>query len=228
MKFMSECTLQCNKILDIQLPDLTDRYMVPYIITLVQLSGPVDKQTEEPAKGITCKVSSNVELLSVAEPYFQTSNVLSLVDNWASVRNYGRIKLSLNSKTKEPRRFRIYSEYKPCGGGVIYEEKIDKFDTVLQTIHERGRCSRITISCPKVLKSLDFVTTVCCVEGSWIDSFGATTETDTSTVYTFDFTEGDLKEYTDLLKYMQLQIAFAGSDDDMYVYITAYGFPHAK
>jgi hypothetical protein len=226
MKFMSECTLQCNKMLDVPLPDVTDRHMVPYKITLVQLSGSADKQTEEPARGLLCKVVTNMELMNLSEPFFQTNNVISLADNWAQVRTYGRVKLSLTSKTKEVRRFRIYTEYKHTYGGVLYEDKVDKFDNVLSTIHERGRCSRINITCPKPLKSLDFVTTFCCVEGEWIESFGASIDTDPTTTYSFDFTQGDLKEYTDQLKYMQLQIT--GSDDDLYVYITAYGFPHVK
>lgn len=225
---MSDCTLQCNKLLELPLPDVTDRHMVPVRITLVQLCGPNDKQTEEPARGITCRVLTNSEIIQLSEPYFQTNNVINLSENWAQVRTYGRVKLSLTSKTKDVRRFRIYSEYKHTYGGVLYEDKVDKFDTVLSTIHERGRCSRINITCPKPLKSLDFVTTVCCVEGEWIESFGASTDPDPSTVYSFDFTQGDLKEYVDQLKYMQLQITSMGSEDDMYVYITAYGFPHIR
>jgi hypothetical protein len=225
---MSECTLQCNKLLELPLPDVTDRHMVPFRITVVQLSGPADKQTEEPARGITCRVLTNTDIMQLAEPFFQTSNVINLTDHWAQVRNHGRVKLNLTSKTKEVRRFRIYSEYKQTYGGVLFEDKVDKFDTVLSTIHERGRCSRINITCPKPLKSLDFVTTVCCVEGDWIESFGASLDSDPATVYSFDFTQGDLKEYVDLLKYMQLQISAMGGDDDFYVYITAYGFPHAS
>jgi hypothetical protein len=225
---MSECTLQCNKLLELPLPDVTDRQMVPFRITVVQLTGPADKQTEEPARGITCRVLTNTDIMQLAEPFFQTSHVINLTDHWAQVRNHGRVKLNLTSKTKEVRRFRIYSEYKQTYGGVLFEDKVDKFDTVLSTIHERGRCSRINITCPKPLKSLDFVTTVCCVEGDWIESFGASLDSDPATVYSFDFTQGDLKEYVDLLKYMQLQISAMGGDDDFYVYITAYGFPHAS
>ena len=227
MKFMSECTLQGNKPLDLSLPDITDRHMVPHRITIMQVVGPVDKQTEEPARGLMCRVSANVDIMNLAEPYFQTNHVISLSDNWAQVRAYGRVKLSLTSKTKDVRRFRVYTEYKHTFGGVLYEDKVDKFDTVLSTIYERGRCSRITITCTKPLKSLDFVTTACCVEGDWIESFGASLESDPSTVYTFDFTQGDLKEYADQLKFMQLQITCQG-DEDMFAYITAYGFPHSR
>lgn len=227
MKFMSECTLQCNKTLDLPLPDVTDRHMVPIRITIFQLCGPTDKQTEEPARGLMCRVMTGAEIMQLSEPYFQTNHVINLSDNWAQVRAHGRVKLVLTSKTKDVRRFRIYSEYKHTYGGVLYEDKVDKFDTVLTTIHERGRCSRINITCPKPLKSLDFVTTVCCVEGNWIESFGASVDPDPATVYSFDFTQGDLKEYVDHLKYMQLQITGAGSDEDLYVYITAYGFPKA-
>jgi len=228
MKFSSECTLQCNKLLDLQLPDMTDRHMAPYKITFVQLSGPVDNSVETPARSITCRLTTSTEIINLNEPYFQSSNMIDLTDYWAAVRSYGRVKLSLTSKTKEVRRFRIYSEYKPCYGGILYEDKIDKFDTVLQTIHERGRCSRITITCSKPLKSLDFVTTISCIEGSWIESFSATTDPDPKTIYNFDFTNGDLKEYTDSLKYMQLQISTGATDEDVSVYITAFGFPHLK
>ncbi len=224
---MSECTLQCNKTLDLPLPDVTDRHMVPIRITIFQLCGPNDKQTEEPARGLICRVMTNSEIMQLSEPYFQTNHVINLSDNWAQVRAHGRVKLVLTSKTKDVRRFRIYSEYKHTYGGVLYEDKVDKFDTILTTIHERGRCSRINITCPKPLKSLDFVTTVCCVEGNWIESFGASVDPDPATVYSFDFTQGDLKEYVDHLKYMQLQITGAGGDEDLYVYITAYGFPKA-
>jgi hypothetical protein len=228
MKFMSECTLQCNKPLELALPDVTYRHMVPHRITIVQVSGPTDKQVEEPARGIQCRIIANTELMNLSEPYFQNNNVISLTDNWAQVRSYGRIKLTLTSKNKDVRRYRVYSEYKETYGGVLYEDKVDKFDNVLTTIHERGRCSRINITCSKALKSLDFVTTFCCVEGDWIESFGASIDSDPSTIYSFDFTQGDLKEYVDLLKYMQLQITGSGSDDDLYVYITASGFPHIK
>ena len=34
--------------------------------------------------------------------------------------------LNLTSKTKEIRRFKIYSRYRSAIGGVIYEDKIDK------------------------------------------------------------------------------------------------------
>ena len=225
---MSECTLQCNKPLELVLPDVTYRHMVPHRITIVQVSGPTDKQVEEPARGIQCRVIANTELMNLSEPYFQNNNVISLTDNWAQVRSYGRIKVTLTSKNKDVRRYRVYSEYKQTYGGVLYEDKVDKFDNVLTTIHDRGRCSRINITCSKALKSLDFVTTFCCVEGDWIESFGASVDSDPSTIYSFDFTQGDLKEYVDLLKYMQLQITGSGSDDDLYVYITASGFPHVK
>lgn len=228
MKFSSECTLQCNKLLELQLPDMTERHMAPHKITIMQLSGPSDAHCEIAAKGITCRVTTSTEIINLNEPFFQSSNILDLTDYWASVRSYGRVKLSLTSKTKEVRKFRIYSEYKTCYGGLLYEDKIDKFDTVLQTIHERGKCSRINITCSKPLKSLDFVTTISCIEGSWIESFSATTDPDPKTVYSFDFTTVELKDYVDSLKYMQLQISATGSDEDVSVYISAFGFPHVK
>jgi hypothetical protein len=220
--------MQCNRTLDIQLPDMTHKYQVPYKITVMQLSGPQDNLTEEPAKSITCKVAASAELLNLGEPYFQLNHVINLEDNWAQVRASGRVKVTLTSKQKEVRRFRVYADYRECFGGVIYEDKVDKFDSILSTIHERGRCSKLTITCPKPLKSLDFVTTFSCTEGDWIDSFGANVESDPSTVYSFDFTSGDLKDYVDYLKYLQLQVAGFNPTEDIFIYVTAYGFPNSK
>ena len=65
MEFVSECTLHCNKALDVQVPDMTDRYMVPYNITIVQINGQGEKQTETNARNIACRVSTSLEILNL-------------------------------------------------------------------------------------------------------------------------------------------------------------------
>ena len=225
MKFTTECTVLANNTLDVALPEMTSRGFVPNRLTVYVLEGPKGDRKEIEAKELQLKVRTKVELLAVNEPYFEQSNVIDLDPYIGLVHAYGRVHVQIANKAREPRTFSILTEYVASSGGVIYQERTDNFDKVLENILSKGSCTSITVSFDKPISKLMFLTTSTCVDGDWIQSFEAEVDNDAN-FYTFDFTDEDMREYQEFLGYMRLSVSSV-NNEAIRAYVTAYGFPHA-
>lgn len=228
MKFYTDFTITASNNLEVNLPDMTHKFMVPHRITIVQLKGSRDDKSEENVKDVQCRVfTGSTELCNLSEVYFQLDNVIDLDKFWGMIERIGRIRLHVMNKSRDPRDFRVYTEYRSCKGGVIYQEKTDRFDNVIENVVKAGRCTMLNMTFDKKLSSLEFLTTSSCVDGDWIESIGADIDENSKVdeVYSFDFTDDELNKYIDELKYIKLQVR-ASEDVSVNAYVSAYGFLH--
>lgn len=229
MKFQTECTVIANNNMDVVLPDMTSRWLIPARITIHQLTGPKGSKVEEHPYDISCRVyAGSSELVTLNEPFFQHDNELDFEPYWGIIEKSGRVKVNINNKVREPRDFRIVTEYVESNGAVIYQERTDNFDTIVEHIAAKGRCSMITISFDKHIEELSFLTTSTCTVGNWIESFsaGVSGEEELRHLFVFDFRDDDMVAYGKNLKYLKLRVKPKLASDNVRAYVTAYGFPN--
>lgn len=229
MIFTTDLHITSNNVMDINLPDMTRKNMVPWKLTINQMNGPKDDKTESPARDIICRVFSSVEIVNLSEAFFRVENVIDLSPYFGFIERYGRLRVNINNRHKEPRSFRIITEYKSSMGGLLYQERANTFENIMDNISKLGYCTKLTLCFNKPLQELSFLTTSTCQQGNWIDSFGTDTSTDEDQVYLFDFTSDDLKEYADDLQYLKLN-ALATTEDNtpLLAYVMAWGFPNVR
>ena len=210
------------------LPDMTHRFMVPLKLEILELTGPKDAKVEQPAKEIICRVfSGNVELCNLAQPYFRDNNVIDLTPYIGFVERNGRISIDLQNKDKTSREFRVITRYVFSYGDIIHQECNINFENIIENITRSGRCSKLSIAFNLPVKSISMMTTSCCLEGTWIESFTAEGSGDPEEVFTFDFVN-EQSEYIDDLKYMALKVDGPEEGPVLCAYITAWGYPHVK
>lgn len=226
MKFSTEVTVIGNNTVDVLLPDMTEEHQVPLKLTFYQLSGPKSERVKEAVKDIQVRLSTRAELLTLNEPFFHRDNVVDLEPYWGFLEQWGRLKVSIANKSREPQTFVIETEYTECYGGVMYQERTDNFEKVLDNIVSKGSCTSLTMSFDKPLSKLQFLTTSECIEGDWIASFEAEIDNEKNE-YTFDFTEDAMEKYKHYLSYMKLCVTSA-NNENVRGYFTAYGFPKTK
>lgn len=227
MKFHTECTITANANMDVLLPDMTSMWKVPSHIKVYQMSGPKGEKVEEQPRDVAVRLfSGTTELLSYNEPFFQTENEIDLEPFWGMIEKSGRLKVTIINKMREPRDFRLVTTYSDSMGSVIYQERTDNFDSIMESIVSKGRCSVLNISFDKPVEALSFLTTSTCIEGNWISSFSATVnEEEEHQQFVFNFTDEEMSEYSGFLKYLKLSVKAKNPNDNIRAYVTAYGFP---
>lgn len=227
MSFTTDVRVKNGQSTTVDLPDMTGKFLVPYKFTLWTLSGPKDNQSLEKSECVTCRVFAGPnELYSLGEPHFLESNVVDLTPMFGIVEKFGRVKLTLTNKTREPCQYQVATDYCNSLGGVLFQEKVDTFDTVIGNVCKLGKCTKINLGFDEPVNSLRFLTTSNCTKGNWIESFEADTEDTENKSFCFDFTDKDLLAYYHNLEYLTLRIEPVNKDSSSFsAYVTAWGFP---
>jgi hypothetical protein len=231
--FTTDVLVKYNNRTMLSLPDMTKKFMIPYKVEIYELSGPKDNKTLTKAKDIICRFMTRHELFKLCEPYFTNNHVVDMEKYIGDIENYGRLNVELSNKGDGVREFRFISHYRFSQGGIIFQERNVVFDKFMEEISKAGRCSKISLSFNRPIKKIFCLTTSCCVEGDWIESFSVENDSenpsdeDDEMVYEFDFLDS-LSDYIDYLNFLKLKVEYDTEDKEILnAYITAYGFPNA-
>ena len=233
MKFVTTCLVAAGKSNSINLPMLVKQSLVPSNIVISE----VKSGEETPITGILCRVhASGSEIGNYGEPSFQISNELDLDAYKGIIDRSGRVSVSITNRTAEPKRVKIYTTYRHSYGSIILEEKLDHFENLLNDIYNKGYCTRLVISSNKQLETLEFASVAEHLTddgntGNWIQPFNVPLDTDLDVedqIYTINFAGKDLGSmYSENLNFLELRAVKKDNDKEtLYLYVTAYGFPH--
>jgi hypothetical protein len=236
MRFVTTCLVAAGKTNTIGLPILVKQSLVPGHIVISEVKG----GEETPITGILCRVhAGGNEVGNYGEPSFQTSNEIDLDSFKGIVDRSGKVSITITNRTPEPKRVKIYTTYRTSYGSVILEEKIDHFENLLNDIHHKGYCTRLVISFNKHLETLEFASVAEHLgsdedEGDnvrWIQPFNVPIDSELDLedqIYTINFAGKDLGQlYSENLNFLELRAVKKDSDKEtLYMYATAYGFPH--
>ena len=233
MKFVTECLLPAGKSNQTTLPNLTKKCQIPIkIIITERVSG-----VEVPISGILCRVhGGGTEIGNLGEPTFKLSNEIDLSPYLGMVEKTGQVSVTLTNRSSDPKHVKIYAEYTSSYGGVLLEEKIDHFETLLRDIQSKGFCTKLVLSFSHPLQSLEFANVAECLDGSenWIQSINVPIDDELDVedqIYVIDFTTPDLgSDYSENLNFMGLRAQTKTTNEEhqptLYLYVTAYGFPY--
>lgn len=236
MRFITTCFVTAGKCNTIKLPILTKQSLVPSLISITEI-----KDGEEvPITGVLCRVSTGgTEVGNYGEPTFKLTNELDLSPYKGIVDRFGNVSVIITNRTSDPKRVKLYTDYKPSHGGVLLEEKIDHFEKLLNDIHSKGFCTRLVLSFNKAVETLEFASVAEHVEGhegavgEWIQPFNVPIDTELDVddqVYTIDFASPDLGSlYSENLNFLEVRAVPKKTDtgsEAFLMYVTAYGFPY--
>lgn len=240
MRFVTTCLVTAGKTNTINFPILTKQSLVPSLISVTEI-----KDGEEvPITGVLCRVhAGGTEIGNYGEPTFKLTNELDLTSFKGLVDRSGKVSVTLTNRTTDPKRVKLYTDYRSSHGSVLLEEKIDHFENLLNDIHSKGFCTRLVISFNKAVEALEFASVAehvdCegtddeCAIGEWIQPFNVPIDTELDVedqVYTIDFADKDLGPlYSENLNFLETRVVAKKADNDrepLYIYVTAYGFPH--
>lgn len=234
MKFVTACVITAGKTTTINFPVLTKQSLVPNIISLTELKG----DEEVPLTGVLCRVhTGSAEVGSYGEPSFKLTNVIDLSSHKGLVDRNGKVSITITNRTTDPKRVKVYTDYRSSFGSILLEEKIDHFDNLLNDIHSKGFCTRLVISFNKPIETLEFASVANHIEGEgeWIQPFNVPIDNELDVedqVYTIDFAEKDLGPlYSENLNFLEMRVVAKKVENDrepLYLYATAYGFPYHR
>lgn len=229
MKIVSRLRLPANRLyLTVASPDLTDKQLVPSYVSVYE----VVSGTEVPATEISCKISAGgVDIYNCTEAYFKVSNEFDLKSAMLHVERTGRIEAVLMNRSRDVKNIVLHIEYTHSLGTIIYQDKCDTFDDVLQRVHASGRCTKLILSFNRAVDEIQCATTAECPDSpdDWISSFNVVTnpEEGDNAVYAVDCVGEAFSRYFD---YLQLRVSDSASEEvrmktPLSLYILAYGFP---
>jgi hypothetical protein len=233
MKFVTTCVVTAGKTNTIGFPILTKQSLVPHLISVTEIKDGV----EVPITGVLCRVQAGgTEVGNYGEPTFKLTNEMDLSPYKGLIDRSGKVSVTITNRTIDPKRVKLYADYKPSHGGVLLEEKIDHFENLLNDIHSKGFCTRLVISFNKPVETLEFASVAEHVDGDggeWIQPFNVPIDTALDVedqVYTIDFAERSLGLlYSENLNFLEARAVAKKSENDrepFYMYVTAYGFPY--
>jgi len=233
MRFATTCLVTAGKSNTIHLPVLVKQSLVPGHIVISE----VKSGTECPITGILCRVhAGGTEIGNYGEPSFQTSNEIDLEPFKGLVDRSGKVSVTLTNRSAEPKRVKIYTTYRSSYGSVLLEEKLDHFENLLNDIHHKGYCTRLVISFNKHLETLEFASVAEHLDEDdanvqWIQPFNVPIDSELDLedqIYTINFAGKDLGPlYSENLNFLELRAVKKDNDKEtLYMYVTAYGFPH--
>jgi hypothetical protein len=227
--------VSAGKPYNFTLPNLTKQSLVPNKVTITELD---DNNDETPVSGIMCKISSGgTEVGNYNEPHFRLTNELDLSPYQGIVNRTGMATVNISNRSNSMKKLVLCSDYKESYGGVLYEDKIDHFENLLNDIHTKGYCTRIVVSFNKQVKKMQLAPVCDCDEegGSWIEALTVPLEPELDIddqIYTIDLTNKDLgPQYSENLNFLSAQVEVERNEDDkspFYMYVTAYGFPYSR
>ena len=230
MRFANRCRLTSGKQILVKCPNLTSRSYVPSKLEIVETHG----DTETPTKNILCRVTTgNVETCNYAEPFFHLQNTIDLGPCMTYVLKNGQVDLLITNKGKDVKNLVVYTDYIESPGSVIYNEKIDHFENVLENIYNSGRCTKLILSFNRAVEELKCATLSECVDcpDEWIAPFNIDIDEEAGddAVYALEFT-GELSDYPRFMNYMQLNVIDSADEETrrqepLYMYVVAYGYP---
>ena len=233
MKFVTECLLPPQKSAVLLSPILTKQSYIPCKITITEIVG----GEEVPVSCILCRVhAGGQEVGCYGEPTLRISNEIDLSGYMSTVEKTGKVSITVTSRSPDPKRLKVCTEYQPSYGGLLLEEKLDHYENLLKDIHSKGHCTRMVMSFSKEITSLEFASVSECVDEptSWIEPFNIPIDTDLDLddqVYTIDFTTQDLgAQYSECLNFLETRVVspkkHENDNEPCYMYVSAYGFPH--
>lgn len=232
MRFVTTCLLPAGKTNTINFPNLTKQSKVPCKITITDIQG----GEEVPVNGILCRIhAGGSEVGNYGEPTFRLTNELDLSAYRGVVERSGRVSVTVTNRELDVKRLKFYTEYEQSQGGVLIEEKVDHFENVLNDIYNKGFCTRLVIAFNKQIEALEFASVAECENsagGQWIEPLSIPIDDELDVddqVYTIDLTGPDLGPlYSENLNFLELRVIpkkTEGDREQLYMYITAYGFP---
>jgi hypothetical protein len=234
MKFSTTCFLSVGKSATLQCPNLTKKCKIPIKIVLTEVDS---DGNETPASAIICKLSTGgTEIGHLNEPSFRLTNEIDLSSYKGVIDRNGTVTVNLTNRSTDPKNLMMHTEYVESFGGILSEEKIDHFETLLTDIKTKGFCTRLVITANRQLESLEFAGKAECDDHeSWVQPLNVPIDTELDVddqVYNIEFAAAELGPlYSENLEFLELRAKAVKTEADtgtFYLYVLAYGFPHKR
>lgn len=227
MIITSEHKLPNSKSVVVEFPNLAlTKFLVPSKISVFTKQ---DKDSAVESKNISLSIlCGSTRILVLQEAYFQTSNEVDLCDFRSRLNEGCNVSVELANRG-ELATFRLEVEYIPTYGSIIYQSTFTEFNRVTKEIHKSGMCTRLVLNFNRPVKGAELLSLFSRAESGddeWFDSLELGETEDNQ--YVLDFTDSDLKYYANYLNMMELSVPKReDSDDELRLYVVAYGFPRS-
>ena len=204
MSFTTTVKIAGGKNEKIELPNLALKFgLIPEKIKVEQtLNG-----ESGPAKSIDLVVTTgNTQLFQASRALFDITNIVDLSDKTNSLGEGRTVTLLLSNRHREPVAFTINVHYACHQGNLIFQNRYDMFDNVLQEVYNSGQITRLVlvfswkVSGVKLLPTFTHDSSI-----EWIDGLELG-DSDENGVYAIDFASDDLSLYSQYLNFMKLDI----------------------
>jgi len=226
MRFTTKCKIPAGRTEQLEFPNMSKNTLIPMRVSIYDST----QGETEPVKEIICRIASgNTEIGCYTEPYFVKTHVVPFEDYKNIVLRGCDLTLGLTNKSREVKQYTVYVDYEKSYGGIIYQQKTDKFDRILKDIRDLGICTRLEISFNRKISELQLRTLTECDAKEWLTPLVITVDEE-DPIYTVDFSTDEFIVFAENLNFMQFMVAEQPGEheDPLQMYVLAYGYSTKK